>query len=290
VSWTSAQALSSARWAYRRATAPARGLPAFLIIGAQRAGSTSLFEYLCSHPKIAPPTHKEIHFFDDNWWRGLNWYRRFFPLARPGTRVLTGEASPYYLFHPAVPERVAASCPEVRLIVLLRDPIARAHSQYHHARRCGYERLSFKDALRLEPKRLAGEEQRILVDSRQTSFSHRRHSYATRGLYADQLERWLAFFRPQQLLVLRSEDLLAHTDATFRAALEFLDLPAVDLADQPRLNSGEYGSMSPEVRAHLANYYREPNRRLSELLGRDFGWDCDSGRVAASAPATPSSA
>jgi hypothetical protein len=290
MSWTPTEAFSSARWAYRRATAPFRGLPDFLIIGAQRAGTTSLFEYLCRHPQIAPPTHKEIHFFDDSWWRGVRWYRRFFPLAHPGRRALTGEASPYYLFHPAVPERVAETCPEVRLIVLLRDPVARAHSQYHHARRCGYEHLSFEEALRLEPERLAGEEQELQVDSRHRSFSHRRHSYATRGLYADQLERWLSFFRLEQLLVLRTEDLLAHTNATFRAALDFLGLPAVGLDDQPLLNRGEYAGMSPEVEAYLADYFREPNRRLSKLLGRDFGWDHDTGPAKASPAATPSSA
>jgi Sulfotransferase domain len=266
----------TARWAYRRATAPLRALPDFLLIGAQRGGTTSLFEYLYRHPQVATPTHKEIHFFDDNWSRGVNWYRRFFPIA--GHEKLTGESSPYYLFHPAVPERVAKILPRVRLIALLRDPISRAHSQYHHSVRLGYEQLSFEDALRLEAERLAGQEQALLADPSHESFSHREHSYATRGLYATQLERWLSFFGWEQLLVLRTKDLLERPKTTVNAVLEFLGLQLMDLGPQPLLNSGEYGAMSPEARAMLSDYFRDPNRQLSKLLDEDFEWDRLSGK------------
>ena len=103
-----------------------RRLPDFLVIGAQRAGSTSLFAQVCAHPGVAAPSHKEIHYFDLQSFRSLRWYRSHFPPAVTARGRLTGEASPYYLFHPAVPGRVAATLPDVRLVARVRDPVARA--------------------------------------------------------------------------------------------------------------------------------------------------------------------
>ena len=131
----------------RLATASARRLPDFLVIGAQRAGSTSLFAQLCEHPGVAAPSHKEIHYFDLQSFRGLRWYRSHFPPAGRSRGRITGEASPYYLFHPAVPARVAEALPDVRLVALLRDPVARAYSQYQLSVRDGHETLGFEEAL-----------------------------------------------------------------------------------------------------------------------------------------------
>jgi Sulfotransferase domain len=256
----------------RRATSPLRALPDFLIIGAQRAGSSSLFAYVCAHPSVAEPTHKEIHFFDNNWFRGLDWYRRYFPLrARMGGRI-TGEASPYYLFHPAAPGRVAETLPDVRLIAVLRDPVERAYSAYQLARRQGHETLEFEEALAREVERLAGEEERILADPRYASLAHRRFSYRTRGLYAEQLERWYERFPREQLLVVRSEDLFAEPEATLQTVFAFLGLEAWSAAEYPALNQRPYSGMSDEARASLGAAYAEPNRRLEALVGRELGW------------------
>jgi len=264
----------------RRATSRLRALPDFLIVGAQRAGSSSLFSYVCAHPRVAPPAHKEIHFFDNNSFRGLGWYRRYFPLrARMGDQV-TGEASPYYLFHPAVPARVAETLPDVRLIAILRDPVERAYSGYQLARRRGDETLEFEEALAREDERLAGEEERILRDPRYLSPAHRRLSYRTRGLYAEQLERWYERFPREQLLVVRSEDLFADPDATLQTVFAFLGLEPWSQAEYPALNRRPYSSMSDAARATLAEAFAEPNRRLEALLGRELGWQ---GRPAESA-------
>jgi hypothetical protein len=258
-----------ARWRYRRATAQGRRLPDFLILGAQRAGSTSLFDSLCAHPGISEPTHKELHFFDQNWWRDVGWYRRFFPFAR---RRLTGEASPYYLFHPLSPARVAATVPYAKLIALLRDPVERAYSQYNLSSHYGQEDLSFEEALDREPERLAGEEEKIAADPRYKSFSHRYHSYVARGLYAEQLERWFGYFPRQQLLVVRAEDLFRKPVATYGDIVEFLGLPPHELERHAHRNKAEYAPMHEATRARLTDLFREPNERLYELLGRDFEW------------------
>ncbi len=265
---------------YRRATERSRILPGYLIVGAQRAGSTSLFSYLSSHPLVGAPTLKEVHFFDEHYAEGLAWYRRHMPSGRwrrsvserTGRSPIVGEASPYYLFHPAVPARVIVALPAVRLIALLRDPVARAYSHYQHERAQGREPLPFLEALESEPARLAGEESRLLGDPSYRSPAHKNQSYASRGLYAEQLERWFDVFPREQILVLRSEDLFSEPARTYARVLEFLELEPFDGLDFEIMNRRSYPTLDPAARAWLRDRFREPNHRLRELLGSEFVW------------------
>lgn len=255
--------------------------PDFLIIGAQKGGTTSLYEYLVQHPAVAAARRKEIQYFSEQYARGPAWYRRHFPrlgVRDPGRwvgrqRVLTGEATPYYLFHPHAPRRVREMLPRVRLIAMLRNPIDRAYSHHRYHTRLGDETLSFEDAIEAEPARLAGELQRMLDDELYVSDAHRNFSYLARGAYAEQLERWLALFPREQLMVLSSEDFFRDPPTHYREVLRFLGLEEHELADYQAANVGSYEAMAPETRARLAAHFREPNRRLQALLGRDFGWD-----------------
>ena len=256
---------------YRQRTSRLRLLPSVLVIGAARAGSTSLYAYLLDHPSLAAPSHKEIHYFDLNFRRGPDWYRRHFPLRRSGR--ITGEASPYYLFHPHVPERVLATLPDVKLIALVRDPIDRAYSHYQLACRNGREQLSFEEAIDAEPGRIDSESARVLADPEYRSLAHRHHSYLARGRYAEQLERWLAVFPSEQLHVIRSEDLFESPAATLREVHSFLGLTAHNAGLLEAYNQRPYNDLAAESRARLADYFAPHNRRLAELLGRDFGWD-----------------
>jgi Sulfotransferase domain len=256
----------------RLATAGARRLPDFLVIGAQRAGSTSLFAQLCAHPGVAAPSHKEIHYFDLQSFRSRRWYRSHFPPVASSRGSITGEASPYYLFHPAVPARVAEALPDVRLIALVRDPVARAYSHYQLSVRDGHETLGFDEALRAEPDRLAGEEERLLADGAYRSHAHRHQSYAARGAYAEQLRRWHSHVAPERLLVISSEELFADPAGTAAAVLEFLGLDAEAVPPLPVRNQRPYPPMSDEARSLLEARFEEPNRQLYELVGRDLGW------------------
>ena len=256
----------------RLATAGARRLPDFLVIGAQRAGSTSLFAQLCDHPGVAAPSHKEIHYFDLQSFRGRRWYRSHFPPVASSRGRITGEASPYYLFHPAAPARVAEALPDVRLIAILRDPVARAYSQYQLSVRDGHETLGFEDALHAEPERLAGEEERLLADGAYRSHAHRHQSYAARGAYAEQLRRWHGRLPKERLLVVSSEELFADPDGTAGAVLEFLGLDAKTVPPLPVRNQRPYPPMSDGARSLLEAGFEEPNRQVYELVGRDLGW------------------
>jgi hypothetical protein len=260
----------NAIWGFGRATARWRPLPDFLVLGAQKAGTTALYAYLRWHPAITGPSWKEISFFDRHWWRGESWYRGQFPL-RSGRR-LVGEASPSYLFHPLAPDRVHALVPDARLIAILRNPVDRAYSHYQHEVSLGREPLSFEAALTAEEERTRGEVERLVADPRAFSPAWWDHTYVGRGLYAEQLERWLAVFPRDQLLTIRSEDLGEQPEKTYGEILAFLGAPAHSLPEYPRVFEREYGLMNPETRTMLERTFAEPNRRLEELLGRPLGW------------------
>jgi Sulfotransferase domain len=264
-----------------------RGLPDFLIIGTQRGGTTSLYRYLQQHPAVLPAVlNKGIHYFDTNHDKGPSWYRSHFPTSvskavrRRGSgadRILTGEGSPYYAFHPLAPARIAELLPNVRSIIMLRDPIARAHSHYQHEVARGFEDLSFEDALIAEEGRLAGEEARIVSDPRYYSFAHQHHSYIARGMYLEQIERWHTLFPRDQLLIIESGGFFADADASYREVLRFLDLPERSLPAYEKMNAHSYDRMSPRALALLRERYEEPNRRLAEHLGRELPWDAEAG-------------
>jgi hypothetical protein len=262
----------NAVWTYGRITAPARPLPDFLILGAQKAGTTALYAYLRSHPAITGPSWKEVSYFDRHYARGEAWYRGNFPNRLRARDKLVGEGSPSYLFHPLAPERVRGLVPEARLAALVRNPIDRALSHYHHEVALGREQLSFEDALDAEEERLRGEEERLRSDARYFSREWWSHTYKGRGRYAEQLERWLAVFPREQLLILPSEELLAEPEAAHARVLEFLGARPHRLQSYPRVFERRYEPMAPETRARLAAEFAAPNRRLYELLGRDLGW------------------
>lgn len=259
---------------YHQITGPLRGLPSLLIIGAQKSGTTSLFSYLVQHPDVLASLRKEVHYFDFNYDRGVTWYRAHFPYAhqlRNGT--LTLDASPYYLAHPLVPQRAARLLPDIKLIALLRNPVDRALSHYQHEVRGGRESLPFADAIDRESERLAGEEDRLRDEPGYYSLNHHRYSYTRRGLYIEQLRRWMEYFPRSQLLVLQSEWLFREPLAAIARVHHFLGLRPHPLDLDRPLRQGNYDrTMSPELRARLATYFEPYNRELYQWLGEEFDW------------------
>ncbi|MCA1737100.1 MAG: sulfotransferase domain-containing protein [Actinobacteria bacterium] len=256
-------------------------MPDFLVIGAQRCGTSSLYMYLSRHPHVLPSLRKEIEYFSTRYQEGEAWYRAHFPLE---VRMASGrhpsqtfEATPDYLLHPEAPGRAARLIPAARLILLVRDPVTRAYSHYQHNRRLGQEPLSFEDALDQEEPRLASEAEKIRKDPSYQARPLRRYSYATRGRYAEQLERWLAHFEPEQVLILGSNDLFGQTAPAFDRIQRFLGLPAWQ---PPRFRNYSYlgrpdsplPPLQDALRRRLAREFAEPNQRFYDLVGKDFGW------------------
>ncbi|MFC0534079.1 sulfotransferase family protein [Phytohabitans kaempferiae] len=250
------------RRAVRGARAWAAGpgaLPGFLVIGGQRCGTTSLHSYLAAHPQVRAATGKELQYFSLHYGRGERWYRGHFPPAVPGT--ISFEASPFYLFHPQAAQRAAATLPEGRFVALLRDPVERAWSHYLHTRSYGHEPLSFADAIATEPSRLA------------TPEGLRRYSYAARGRYAEQLERWLAHVPRERLHVVRSEDLYADPAAVYAGVLSFLELDPFTPAEfAVHTRRVDRGGPPEEVARTLREHFTPHNARLTDLLGWPDPW------------------
>lgn len=261
--------------AVRLLTAPFRVLPDYLILGAQKAGTTTLYNNLIKHPVVFPAAIKEVHFFDMHFGNGVNWYRAHFPMRRVMSAKagsITGEGSPYYLLHPLAPQRVKNVVPDAKLLVVLRNPVDRAYSHYQHERRREREALSFEEAIAQELARLAGEVEKVAAGEKETSFALRHFSYLERGKYAEQLERWFSVFPREQFLILTTDELNREFQATMARVFEFLKLPPYEIATEKRSNVGAYEKMNDSTRAQLVEYFRPHNARLQDLLGRQLNW------------------
>jgi hypothetical protein len=251
-----------------------RSLPDFIIIGVQRGGTTSLFEYLSQHPEVATSTRKEVHYFDVSYAHGIDWYRDTFPLEDERKGKVVGEASPYYIFHPLAAERIKRDLPNVKLIVLLRNPIARAYSNFHFQRGREVETAAstFEEAIALEESRLSGELERMLADESYNSENHRKFSYLSRGFYYQQLSRWLALFPREQFLVLKSEALFTDPVALLKHVWEFLGVADYLPAELKVHNQGNYLPIDASTVNRLQSLYQQDQQRLSQILGPEFCW------------------
>jgi len=259
---------------YRLATAPGRSLPDFVILGAERAGTSSLFHYLAMHPQVAGSMDAEVHFFDHHYAAGERWYRSNFPrAARLSRDSRVGEVSPYYLYHPCAPARIRKLLPDAKLIALLREPVGRAISQYFHECHLGHETLPIGEALRAEDNRIA-HVAHLPVDAQYKTRAHRSHAYRRRGLYAEQLQRYSALFPREHMLIVPSEKMFAEPQAVLREVFGFLGVDRDFLCEGLHpMNVARLKDDVPEaIRQELAAYFAEPNARLCDDLGWDPGW------------------
>lgn len=274
------------RLAVRQLTAEVRTLPDFLIIGAQRCGTSSLYKYLGRHPDLAPSLRKEVGFFSDHYAKGESWYRSHFPvharkvlhLRRSGVSLQTFEATPDYMLDIRSPRRAAELLPNIRIIVLLRNPIDRAYSHYRHMCRLGLESLTFEEALRAEADRISLDQERLLVDANHQGKALLRYSYFERGKYAIQLRRWYARYPKGRILVIRSEDFFHDQTQTLFGIADFLGVrrwaPA-HLRNYSYVGLVETREkMAAAAREQLAVRFHPYILDLEALIGTRMDWEC----------------
>ena len=252
-------------------------LPTFVIVGAQKCGTSSLSATLRLHPQIFMSRPKELHFFDNRFDRGLDWYaEQFTPRPR---QLAAGEGSPNYLYHPEAPRRIAESLPEVQLIVMLRDPAKRAYSHYWHTQRLGAETVDFETALTLEPQRIASGK----------PSDRGRYSYVDRGHYLPQVENLESLVGRDRLHVILLDNLVDERIETLRRTFRFLGVEAapaetikekwtnkyrVRKAPGDKAEPVAYPPMKADTRAWLVEHFRPHNDRLAAWLGCDLSaWD-----------------
>ena len=271
-------AVRSAATGWGMLTSRFRMEPAFLVAGAQRSGTTTLFRLLADHPNLVRPTlDKGTGYFDDNHYRGRRWYRAHFPLrmlARWRARgpVQTFECSGYYMFHPLAPERIAAELPNARVVVMLRNPVDRAVSAYGHERRRGFESAGFVDALAREQERLGDEVYRLTQDEHYRSFAHRHHAYLRRGEYAGQVAALIDAVGRDRVYVMDADAFFADPASEFVALQRWLGLPVKVPENVEKWNAGSPEPMPAQWRERLDEYFAPHDRALAQIIGRAPSW------------------
>ncbi|MEV7965428.1 sulfotransferase [Sphaerisporangium sp. NPDC088356] len=266
-----------------RLTVSGRLLPSFLIVGAQRSGTTSLYRALAQHPLMLKPVlRKGVHYFDMAYGKGMSWYRAHFPLKatahrlerRYGMRPLAFESSPYYVFHPLAASRIACDLPGAKLIVLVRDPVERAYSAHAHEVARGFEtEPSFERAIDLEPHRLAGEAERLCEQPYAISHAHRHHAYLARGRYTEQLDRLEPLFGRGRILVVDSGRFFTSPECVYDEVLEFLGLPRLGDPVFERHNARPRpADMPASLRDALSDHFTPWDQRLQPWLACEPSW------------------
>jgi sulfotransferase family protein len=273
--------VQSAAFVAGRSTSGLRMLPGLLICGAQRCGTTSMYQALRQHPAVLRPVgRKGVHYFDDvTYLNGPAWYRAHFPLTvvgrrlqrRTGERAVAFESSPYYLFHPCAATRIARDLPQVRVLILVRDPVERAYSAYTHEAARGYETERFERALELEPVRLAGEEEKLRVDDSYASHAHRHQAYVARGRYIDQIERMTAALGRDRVHVVDAEDFFTQPEPVWDEVRNFVGLSPADPVFEQH-NARPRSSMADSLRTTLRAQFEDSDARLARWWGREPSW------------------
>lgn len=275
---------------------PVGSMPTFVIAGVQKCGTTSLFQALALHPRVIRPRQKELHFFDQKWGKGIDWYAAQFPDLAPDQ--LTGESTPVYSYDKTARRRMAQTLPDARLIVVLRDPVARAYSHYWHSRRHREDLPTFEEAIAAEPGRLKGKGRAL---------ARRRFSYLDRGHYVRDLKP-LGRAYGDQLLVTTLERLSTDTTAELARVMRHVgvdpdDLPELVMPEvnrhrtlsrreerelagarpslwdrirrrPPVIRDRERPTLAPETRERLREHFAESDAQLLQWLGWDrLPWD-----------------
>jgi len=265
---------------FRFLTSSLRSLPDFIIIGAQKSGTTSLYDLISKHPGVIPTRNKELNFFSSSKYSwGTRWYLLNFPTKlekrilekKLNYRIITGEATPNYILHPNTKKRIKNLIPKTKIIVILRNPADRAYSHYNHNVERKLENLSFEEAIR--EKRFEGKEDKIYDDRFFEASNYMMYSYLLRSRYAEQLEDWFKIFEKDQIFVVGFEEFIKMPKKILNEIFEFLELPRYEQKNISKLNVGEYHSMDPQTRKFLIEYFKPHNEKLYKLINRKFDWD-----------------
>nr|WP_324257473.1 sulfotransferase domain-containing protein [Cellvibrio fontiphilus] len=238
----------------------------FMIVGVQKGGTTALAHFLAQHPQLTIAEGKEVHLFDapdySSSWTIDEINQRYLPHFQTGlNRQMWGEATPIYIYWPEIAAELQRYNPRLKLIVILRDPVKRALSQYNMERARGDEKKPLWLALLLEVYRLWRDK------SREPGSARRCHSYCSRGHYAKQLKNLRLHFTNEQILVIDNSELLDQHEQTLRKVYDFLTVPEIFLPDQERVFNGDYATnANPFIGKLLKVYFRFANRKLRRQL------------------------
>ena len=259
-------------------TGSMRVLPDFLVIGAKRCGTTSLFYHLPEHPCISKSPHDNMGFFNDNFHLGVNWYKSFFPTIFTRNKIksefgnfLAFDVTTTYMEEESTANNVYQIKPNMKIIVILRNPVDRAYSQYHLNLREKAEKRSFEDAMEENMNELNKESyERYEIKPK---FSVEENNYLKKGLYAQQLRHWLNIFPMESMLILSTEEFESNQQVIYNKIFEFLNISQFEVKNTEKMEKGSYPQMKSETRSLLLDYFRSYNKELFRLIDKKFDWE-----------------
>lgn len=257
-------------------TSSIRVLPDFLIIGAKRCGTTSLFTYLPEHPSIIESHHDNMGFFNDNYHLGVNWYKSFFTTISTKKRIekeqgkcLSFDVTTRYIEQKSTAENIKKIKPDMKIIVILRNPIDRAYSQFNLSKKELTQSLDFESEVFREITEL----EKKMENNNELEFNKEKQHYIQRGLYAKQLKSWFEIFPRDNILILSTEDFKNDNNMTYSKIFDFLDIPEHSINKKEMIGKGEYEPMKETARKMLIEFYKKHNEDLFKLIGKKFDWN-----------------
>ena len=258
---------------FRYISSPFRMLPDFIIIGAVRCGTTSLYYNICEHPKILSASYDEIGFFDVNYDLGINWYRSMFPIKSrdiSSEKYLTGEDTPFYFWNETTAKKIKKDLPNVKLITILRNPVDRAYSNYNLGVRGGTENLSFEEAIDIEINAL---EKIEITRGNLVNLCTNPRSYIIKSLYYEQMKIWTENISKDNLFVTNTEMMLEKPENVLENIFKFLQISPYKIKNPQKRKNVQYLDMSNKTRKKLIEFFKPHNQQLYKLIGHEFKWD-----------------
>jgi hypothetical protein len=255
-------------------TGPLRVLPDFLVIGVKRCGTTSLFHNLPKHPSILNSHHDGIGFFNDNYQLGVNWYRSFFPTIFSKNKIIkkygdckTFDVTTRYIEDRSTAKKIKEIIPNAKIIVMLRNPVDRAYSQFNVSVKEKVETRSFHDAINEEIENIKKE------NMKNFEISKNEFDYIKKGMYASQLKPWFDIISKDNIGIFSTEEFKKNNQNIYNMIFKFLGITNCEIKDNKIMEKGDYLPMNYNTRDLLLDFYKKHNEELFKLINKRFDWE-----------------
>ena len=255
-------------------TSPYRMLPDFIVIGVKRCGTTSLYEQLPEHPDIMNSTQDNVGYFNNNFQLGINYYRSFFPTSwkTKNGKIKTFEVTSSYIQKSKTAKNLFKTLPEIKLILMVRNPIDRAYSEFNLDVKEEEQEKTFEELINEEITRIEKEDESILSKNYVDKFSPKFRHYLRKGMYYEQLQPWLELFKKNQILIISAEEFENETQEIYNKIFHYIGVSKYQIKNTQKARKGNYSKMNDHTRELLSKYFKPHNEKFFELIGRRYDW------------------
>ena len=240
--------------------------PDFIIIGAPKCGTSSLYVYLQQHPRVLLSHKKEINFFNKHFDRGIDWYLAHFPAITDAENFITGEASTQYIFTQEAERKIVDAFPDTKIIIMLRDPVERTISDYYHHLNRGLETRSLKTIVETSLQQLNK------LQELGSKYKIGEFDYILKSVYFYQICFWRKIINQDNILIVNSNTFFEDTQTEMERVWQFLQLDCYSSSNYMKYNVGAYLPVANEIKQQLAQLFQPYNQKLESYLGVNFNW------------------